>query len=124
MDHFFPRIQVQTCAQMHTRVKLLERIQMKTIFKLLGGIPSNYWGGYIQRWALHKIVRKFRKLCKLRSCAICVAHYAFFRSCAVCVELYTYFFSACAIRVALYAFFFSACTICVCESVNRIFVAL
>ena len=28
MKHFFPRIQVETCAQMHTRVKLLERMQM------------------------------------------------------------------------------------------------
>ena len=41
---FFPRIEVETCAQMHTRVKLLERMQMKTILKLLGGIQSNYWG--------------------------------------------------------------------------------
>ena len=44
---FFPRIQVQICAQVHTRVKLLEGMQMKTILKLLGGIQSNYWGGYI-----------------------------------------------------------------------------
>ena len=34
---FFLRIQVQTCAQMHIRVKLLEGMQMKTIFKLLEG---------------------------------------------------------------------------------------
>ena len=47
MEHFFfPRIQVLTCAQIHTRVKLLEGMQMKIILKLLGGIPSNYWGGY------------------------------------------------------------------------------
>ena len=46
MDHFFPRIQVQTCAQMHTRVKLLQGMQVKTILKLLVGIPSNYWGEY------------------------------------------------------------------------------
>ena len=44
---FFPRIQVETCAQTHTRVKLLEGMQMKTILKLLGGIQSNYWGEYI-----------------------------------------------------------------------------
>ena len=44
IEHFFPPIQVQTCAQMHTRVKLLEGMQMKTILKLLGGIQSNYWG--------------------------------------------------------------------------------
>ena len=28
MEHFFPRVQVETCAQMHTRVKLLEGMQM------------------------------------------------------------------------------------------------
>ena len=44
---FFPRIEVETCAQMHTRVKLLEGMQMKTILKLLGGIQSNYWEKYI-----------------------------------------------------------------------------
>ena len=44
---FFPRIQVQTCAQMHTRVKLLEGMQVKTILKVLGGIHSKYLGGYI-----------------------------------------------------------------------------
>ena len=43
MEHFFPRNQVETCAQMHTKVKLLEGMQMNTILKLLGGIPSNYW---------------------------------------------------------------------------------
>ena len=37
MEHFFPRIQVHTYAQMRTRVKLLEGMQMKTILKLLGG---------------------------------------------------------------------------------------
>ena len=44
MEHFFPRNQLETCAQMHTRVKLLKRKQMNTILKLLGGIQSNYWG--------------------------------------------------------------------------------
>ena len=43
----FPRIQVEACAHMHTRVKLLEGMQMKTILKLLWGIQSNYWGRYI-----------------------------------------------------------------------------
>ena len=43
---FFPRIQVQTCAQMHTRVKLLEGMQMTTILKLLGGY-SQIIGGDI-----------------------------------------------------------------------------
>ena len=86
------------------------------------GLPSFLQN---QRWALRKIVCKFRKLRKLRNCAICVAHYAFFFcSCAICVALYACFFSACAICVALYAFFFSACAICVCKSVNLIFVAL
>ena len=40
MEHFFAQFQVETCAQMHTRVKLLEGMQMKTILKL--------WGGYSQ----------------------------------------------------------------------------
>ena len=38
MTQFFPRIEVETCAQMQTRVKLLEGMQMKTILKLFGGI--------------------------------------------------------------------------------------
>ena len=46
---FFPRIQVQTCAQMHPRVKLLEGMQVKTILKVLGGYTQNIWGGYIPR---------------------------------------------------------------------------
>ena len=32
---------------MHTRVNVLEGMQMKTILKMLGGIQSNYWGGNI-----------------------------------------------------------------------------
>ena len=44
MEHFFPRIQVQTGAQMHTRVKLLEGMQKKTILKLLG-VYSQIIGG-------------------------------------------------------------------------------
>ena len=43
---FFPQFQVETCAQMHTRVKLLEGMQMKTILKLLKGfgisVPSKF----------------------------------------------------------------------------------
>ena len=38
MEHFFPRIQVETCAQMHTGVKFLEGMQRKTTLKLLGEI--------------------------------------------------------------------------------------
>ena len=34
---FFPRNQVETFPQMHTRAKLLEGMQIKTILKLLGG---------------------------------------------------------------------------------------
>ena len=33
---FFPRIQVDTYAQTHTRVRLLGGMQMETILKLLG----------------------------------------------------------------------------------------
>ena len=45
MEHFFSRIQVDTYAQWHTRVKLLGRgVQMQTILKLLVGIQSIYWG--------------------------------------------------------------------------------
>ena len=44
MEHFFSPIQVETCNVMHTRVKLLEGMQMKSILKLLGGIQSNNWG--------------------------------------------------------------------------------
>ena len=39
---FFSGIQVETCAQMQTRVKLLWRMQMLTILKLLGGILHSY----------------------------------------------------------------------------------
>ena len=46
MEHFFPRIQVETCTQMHTGVKLLVGMQMKTILKLLGGY-SQIIGGDI-----------------------------------------------------------------------------
>ena len=38
MEHFFPRIQMETCAQMHTGVKFLEGMQRKTTLKLLGEI--------------------------------------------------------------------------------------
>ena len=53
-------------------------------------------------------VAQIAQVAQLRNlrCALCL----FFRSCAICV--------------ALYAFFFSAGAICVCESVNLIFVAL
>ena len=37
METFFPRIEVETCAQMHTRIRLSEGMQMKIILKLLGG---------------------------------------------------------------------------------------
>ena len=47
MEHFFLRIQVDTHAQMYTRAKLLEGMQMQTLLKLLRGIQPNCWGGYI-----------------------------------------------------------------------------
>ena len=37
IEHFFLRNQMETCAQMHTRVKLLEGMQMKTVLKFWGG---------------------------------------------------------------------------------------
>ena len=40
---FFPRIQVETCAQMHTRVKLLGDADVDHT-QIIGGIQSNYWG--------------------------------------------------------------------------------
>ena len=42
--HFFPRIQVDTYAQMHTRVKLLGRMQMYTTPQTTREIQPNYWG--------------------------------------------------------------------------------
>ena len=62
MENFFSRIQVKTkkkglyqkwntflvltCAQMYTRVKLLEGMQMKTILKMLESIQPINWGIY------------------------------------------------------------------------------
>ena len=43
---FFPRIQEQTGAQMHSGIKILEGMQMKTILKVLGGY-SQIIGGDI-----------------------------------------------------------------------------
>ena len=34
---FFPRIEVETCAQMHTRVKLLEGMQIEDHTQIIGG---------------------------------------------------------------------------------------
>ena len=42
--NFVPQILVETCAQMHTKVKFIGGMQMQTILKLLGGIHSHYWG--------------------------------------------------------------------------------
>ena len=42
-ENFVPQILVETCAQMHTKVKLLGGMQVQTILKLLGEIQS-YWG--------------------------------------------------------------------------------
>ena len=46
MEHFFPRIQVETCGQMKTRVKLLGGLQMWTILKLLGKYSQIIGGIY------------------------------------------------------------------------------
>ena len=37
MEHFFPRIRVETCAQMQTRVKLLERDAQVDHTQIIGG---------------------------------------------------------------------------------------
>ena len=46
---FFPRIQVETCAQMHTRVKLMGGGGDADVYhtQIIGGIQSNYYGEYI-----------------------------------------------------------------------------
>ena len=44
---FFPEFKYTHSAQMHTRVKLLEGMQMKTILKLMGGYNQIFVGGYI-----------------------------------------------------------------------------
>ena len=46
LERFFPRIEVETCAQMQTRVKLLGGMQMYTILELLGDTVK-LLGGYI-----------------------------------------------------------------------------
>ena len=44
MEHFFSRIQVETCAQIHTRVKLLGgEADVDQTQIIWGGIQSNYW---------------------------------------------------------------------------------
>ena len=47
MEHFFPQIQVDTYAQMHTRVRLLRGDADVDHTQTIGGIQSNDWGGYI-----------------------------------------------------------------------------
>ena len=47
MEHFFPQIQVDTYAQMHTRVKLLGGKQDVDHTQTIVGIQSNYWERYI-----------------------------------------------------------------------------
>ena len=42
--NFIPRIHVETCAQTHARVKLLEGIEKKAILKLLGGYKVKLLG--------------------------------------------------------------------------------
>ena len=57
---------------------------------------------YTQRWALRKMVRKLRK------CAICVAHYAFFSALAQFALRYMPVFSALAQFALRFMPFFSA----------------
>ena len=57
----FPRFEVETCALMHTRVKLLEGMQMKTLIKLLGGIQSNYWGDVSPPGFRHPRLKELKK---------------------------------------------------------------
>ena len=45
MEHFFPRMQVDTYAQMHTRVKLLEGKQDVDHTQTIGGDPVKLLGG-------------------------------------------------------------------------------
>ena len=47
MEHFFPRIQVDTYAQIYARVKLMGGMQDVDHTQTIGGIQSNYLGGYI-----------------------------------------------------------------------------
>ena len=44
---FFPRIEVETCAQVQTTAKLLGGDADIDHTQINGGIQSNYWGGYI-----------------------------------------------------------------------------
>ena len=46
-ENFVPQILVETCAQMHTKVKLLEGMQMQTILKLSGGYSQIVGGIYL-----------------------------------------------------------------------------
>ena len=46
MEHFFTHTQVKTCTQLHTRVKLLEEMRMKTILKLLVGYIPPFPTGF------------------------------------------------------------------------------
>ena len=45
LEHFFPKIQVDTYAQMHTSVKLSWGYRCRAYSNYWGEIQSNYWGG-------------------------------------------------------------------------------
>ena len=72
--HFFSRIQVKTCAQMHTSVKLLEGMQIKTILKLFGGDtvklspPSSLILGYLHARAAAMLRRNIDHHPELKRC--------------------------------------------------------
>ena len=50
MEHFFPRIQMETCAQMQTTVKILGGDADVDHTQIIGGIQSNYWGIQSNYW--------------------------------------------------------------------------
>ena len=47
IERFFPRIQMDSYAQMHTKVNLLGGYADVDHTQTIGGIEPNYWGGYI-----------------------------------------------------------------------------
>ena len=46
MEHFFPRIQVETCAQMHTRVKIIEGDADEDHTQIIGEIYPPFPPGF------------------------------------------------------------------------------
>ena len=68
--NFIPRIHVETCAQKHARVKLLEGIEKKAILKLLGGYKVKLLGdispiprGFPHPWQHSKLALDYSFCC-------------------------------------------------------------